>query len=98
MCFVPYTALIGCDEKAPFAFYYKLWEDSYFCLCYTGTFVLGNTEDRKNACIADLSAKLASAAFDYQLCLPPYFSLILRAFSTIEGIALKVGAPSQLNP
>ena len=26
----------------------------------------------------------------YQLCIPPYFTNVLRAFGTIEGIALKV--------
>jgi predicted unusual protein kinase regulating ubiquinone biosynthesis (AarF/ABC1/UbiB family) len=29
-------------------------------------------------------------AKEYKLILPPYFTLVLRAFSTIEGIALKV--------
>ena len=34
--------------------------------------------------------QLQGVAMSYQLCIPPYFTNVLRAFGTIEGIALKV--------
>ena len=40
----------------------------------------------------DLSADLAQITFDYPFRIPPYFALIIRAISVLEGIAL-VGNP-----
>ncbi len=37
-----------------------------------------------------LFLQLQGVAMSYQLCIPPYFTNVLRAFGTIEGIALKV--------
>ena len=37
-----------------------------------------------------LTLELQGVASEYQMVVPAYFALILRAFSTIEGIALKV--------
>lgn len=37
-----------------------------------------------------LTLELKYVSQEYQMVIPSYFSLILRAFSTIEGIALKV--------
>ena len=39
---------------------------------------------------ASLFMQLQGVAMNYQLCIPPYFTNVLRAFGTIEGIALKV--------
>ena len=39
---------------------------------------------------ASLCMQLQGVAMSYQLCIPPYFTNVLRAFGTIEGIALKV--------
>lgn len=36
-----------------------------------------------------LAFQLQGVSMNYQLCIPPYFTNVLRAFSTIEGIALK---------
>ena len=38
---------------------------------------------------ASLFLQLQGVAMNYQLCIPPYFTNVLRAFGTIEGIALK---------
>jgi aarF domain-containing kinase len=40
----------------------------------------------------DLSADLATITFDYPFRIPPYFALVIRAISVLEGIAL-VGKP-----
>ena len=37
----------------------------------------------------DLAADLAQITFDYPFQIPPYFALIIRAISVLEGIALK---------
>ncbi|GAX83432.1 hypothetical protein CEUSTIGMA_g10857.t1 [Chlamydomonas eustigma] len=37
-----------------------------------------------------LYLSLQGVAMSYQLCIPPYFTNVLRAFGTLEGIALKV--------
>ena len=39
---------------------------------------------------AGMAGSMEGVAKEYQLCVPPYFALILRAFSVIEGIALQV--------
>ena len=40
----------------------------------------------------DLAADLAQITFDFPFKIPPYFALIIRAISVLEGIAL-VGNP-----
>jgi predicted unusual protein kinase regulating ubiquinone biosynthesis (AarF/ABC1/UbiB family) len=40
--------------------------------------------------ITGIAGELSGVAMSYQLAIPPYFGLVLRAFSVIEGIALKV--------
>lgn len=40
--------------------------------------------------IMGLTGQLQGVATNYKLAIPPYFALVLRAFSVIEGIALKV--------
>ena len=57
----------------------------------SGCLVLGGAAARQNASITSLSLELSAVASKYKLCLPPYFTLILRAFSTVEGIAIEVG-------
>jgi aarF domain-containing kinase len=37
-----------------------------------------------------LYLSLQGVAMSYQLCIPPYFTNVLRAFGTLEGIVLKV--------
>uniref|UniRef100_A0A7S3R8B9 Protein kinase domain-containing protein n=1 Tax=Dunaliella tertiolecta TaxID=3047 RepID=A0A7S3R8B9_DUNTE len=46
----------------------------------------------KNINFQELSADLAQITFDYPFRIPPYFALIIRAISVLEGIAL-VGNP-----
>ena len=41
----------------------------------------------------ELSADLAQITFDYPFRIPPYFALVIRAISVLEGIAL-VGNPN----
>jgi len=41
----------------------------------------------------ELSAELAQITFDYPFRIPPYFALVIRAISVLEGIAL-VGNPN----
>jgi len=41
----------------------------------------------------DLAADLAQITFDYPFSIPPYFALVIRAISVLEGIAL-VGNPN----
>ena len=43
----------------------------------------------------DLAADLAQITFDFPFKIPPYFALIIRAISVLEGIAL-VGNPGTL--
>ena len=38
----------------------------------------------------NIALQLQGVSMNYQLCIPPYFTNIMRSFSTIEGIALKV--------
>lgn len=40
--------------------------------------------------VFSLTHELEKVARSYHVVVPPYFTLVLRAFSTIEGIALKV--------
>eukprot|EP00238_Polyblepharides_amylifera_P011855 CAMPEP_0196587628 /NCGR_PEP_ID=MMETSP1081-20130531/58094_1 /TAXON_ID=36882 /ORGANISM="Pyramimonas amylifera, Strain CCMP720" /LENGTH=743 /DNA_ID=CAMNT_0041909867 /DNA_START=360 /DNA_END=2591 /DNA_ORIENTATION=+ len=42
----------------------------------------------KNINFQELSADLAQITFDYPFRIPPYFALIIRAISVLEGIAL----------
>lgn len=44
----------------------------------------------------DLAADLAQITFDFPFKIPPYFALIIRAISVLEGIAL-VGNPGTLH-
>jgi aarF domain-containing kinase len=46
----------------------------------------------KNINFQELAADLAQITFDYPFRIPPYFALIIRAISVLEGIAL-VGNP-----
>lgn len=46
----------------------------------------------KNINFQELAADLAQITFDYPFRIPPYFALIIRAISVLEGIAL-VGDP-----
>ncbi|KAL3162499.1 hypothetical protein ABBQ32_010159 [Trebouxia sp. C0010 RCD-2024] len=46
----------------------------------------------KNINFQDLAADLAQITFDFPFKIPPYFALIIRAISVLEGIAL-VGNP-----
>lgn len=41
-------------------------------------------------CTAQVTIALDELSRDYPIDIPPYFALILRAFSVIEGIALRV--------
>jgi len=41
----------------------------------------------------DLASDLAQITFDYPFRIPPYFALVIRAISVLEGIAL-VGNPN----
>ena len=45
-------------------------------------------------CCRDLAADLAQITFDFPFKIPPYFALIIRAISVLEGIAL-LGNPGQ---
>jgi aarF domain-containing kinase len=56
-----------------------------------GQLVRGGGLGKGGLSIVGLTTELESVARNYQLCIPPYFALVLRAFSVIEGIALKVG-------
>jgi len=40
--------------------------------------------------ILGLTSQLKDVSINYKLAIPPYFALVIRAFSVIEGIALKV--------
>ena len=42
----------------------------------------------------DLAADLAQITFDFPFKIPPYFALIIRAISVLEGIAL-LGNPGR---
>ena len=42
----------------------------------------------KNINFQELAADLAQITFDYPFRIPPYFALIIRAISVLEGIAL----------
>mmetsp|Transcript_16307 Transcript_16307/g.35263 ORF Transcript_16307/g.35263 Transcript_16307/m.35263 type:complete len:1034 (+) Transcript_16307:166-3267(+) len=44
---------------------------------------------RNGISITGLTSQLEGVARNYKLCIPPYFALVLRAFSVIEGVALK---------
>lgn len=62
--------------------------------------VLGlcGSRDVRGACVClgrDLAADLAQITFDFPFKIPPYFALIIRAISVLEGIAL-VGNPGLL--
>jgi aarF domain-containing kinase len=51
-------------------------------------FRLEQHADRRAALAEELSADLAQITFDYPFRIPPYFALIIRAISVLEGIAL----------
>jgi len=55
-----------------------------------GQLVRGGGLGKGGLSIVGITAELESISRNYQLCIPPYFALVLRAFSVIEGIALKV--------
>jgi predicted unusual protein kinase regulating ubiquinone biosynthesis (AarF/ABC1/UbiB family) len=55
-----------------------------------GQLVKGGGLGKGGLSIVGITTELESVARNYQLCIPPYFALVLRAFSVIEGIALKV--------
>jgi hypothetical protein len=44
--------------------------------------------------VVGITSELEGVARNHQLAVPPYFALVLRAFATIEGVALKVGVRS----
>jgi aarF domain-containing kinase len=50
-----------------------------------GKLVLGGTS---GISMGGLTLQLESVAREYQMVIPPYFALVLRAFSVIEGIAM----------
>jgi aarF domain-containing kinase len=52
-----------------------------------GQLVLG--EGSPGVSMAGLTMELEGVAREYQMVIPPYFALVLRAFSVIEGIALQ---------
>lgn len=51
-----------------------------------GKLVSGGTS---GVSIAGLSLQLESVAREYRMVIPPYFALVLRTFSVIEGIAMR---------
>ncbi len=41
------------------------------------------------AALSQMTAELGVAAKSFDMCIPPHFALIIRAFATIEGVALR---------